>query len=324
MIAPDPTGPRGAGLPRPGLGFGGAYLVGALHAHASRRLVDVAFERGVRHFDVAPSYGLGTAEAVLGSALHKRRDAVTITTKVGLPGARLSLPKLLLRSAAAPLRARFPSLGRGAPGPAAGAAPAAASPRQARFDLGFVRGSVEESLRRLRTDHVDVLLLHEAWPEDVTEELVRYLEDGRAAGRFRAIGIGSDRGHNQAIVARWPGVFDVVQHSWSVLDRAAPAFADDVLTITHRAVMGALQPLRARLADQAFCRAGSEATGTDLADPRRLAPLLLGAALAANPAGLALIGSRSQGRLLESLAILDDPGAIAAGGRLRAFLARPA
>jgi hypothetical protein len=73
------------GLPQ--LGFGAAALGNlftALDDDTARAAVDAAWDAGVRHFDVAPHYGLGLAERRLGSALAERpRDDYVLSTKVG-------------------------------------------------------------------------------------------------------------------------------------------------------------------------------------------------------------------------------------------------
>src|SRR5262245_32083549 len=66
------------------IGLGCGRLIGGTSFRTSARLVEAALELGIRHFDVAPSYGLGTAEDVLGAVPGGVRD-VTVTTKIGAP-----------------------------------------------------------------------------------------------------------------------------------------------------------------------------------------------------------------------------------------------
>lgn len=302
-----------ADMPR--LGMGTAYLVGGLNRRAAARMVHAALDHGVRYFDTAPPYGMRTAESTLADALNGRRSEVIVATKVGLAFEPAPPLKLLFRSAAAPLRARFPSLAR----------PPATSPgddgsgARGRFDLAFVEASVASSMARLGTDRLDVLLLHEARLADLSDELLRYLEQGKASGRFGRLGVGSRRGDVEAITAHHPGVFDIAQYSWDVLDPATPVTRRAV-TITHGNVMGALAPLRHRLADTDWRVRASDAAGMDLGDEATLARVLLGAALALNPDGLALVASRSVERMRSNLEALADPAYLTAGRRLHGFL----
>src|ERR1700744_6008843 len=69
-------------LPR--LGFGCSGLMASLDRFESARVLRSAAEAGISHFDVAPSYGYGEAEGVLGEFLRGRRDAFTVTSKFGI------------------------------------------------------------------------------------------------------------------------------------------------------------------------------------------------------------------------------------------------
>ncbi|MDQ6777489.1 MAG: aldo/keto reductase, partial [Actinomycetota bacterium] len=73
------------------LGFGCAELYREPSSAQRRRLLDSAHHAGIRHFDVAPMYGLGVAERELGAFASQRRDQVVIATKFGIspsPAAR--------------------------------------------------------------------------------------------------------------------------------------------------------------------------------------------------------------------------------------------
>jgi aryl-alcohol dehydrogenase-like predicted oxidoreductase len=301
----------GGRIDLPPLGFGCAYLIGGFNAPAARRMVDRVFEMGLRHFDVAPLYGGGFAEDVLGAALQGRRDRVSIATKVGLPRPARTL-STMARSLLAPLRARFQRLAR-----ASGEGP----PGRGRFDLPFVEASVSESLRRLRTERLDLLLLHEVDAEDVSDALAAFLERGRSEGRFGAIGVGAARERCEAIAARFPGLFDVWQYSWSPLDAQPPQIAPGGAHVLHRTVMRALAPLAERVAgDRAFAARASAATGLDLARREELSPALIAASIAANPGGLVLAASRSQARMESNIAAVTDPRYAPAGATLLALL----
>ena len=73
----------GTGVLTSAVGFGCAGLFRIPRREARRWILDSAYDAGIRHFDVAPMYGLGSAEAELASFLKSRRDNVTITTNSG-------------------------------------------------------------------------------------------------------------------------------------------------------------------------------------------------------------------------------------------------
>src|SRR5689334_980851 len=71
------------------VGFGCSSLTGTDASNAIR-VLEVAFDAGVRHFDTARYYGYGEAEGILGRFLNSRRSQVTITTKFGIEPPRRS------------------------------------------------------------------------------------------------------------------------------------------------------------------------------------------------------------------------------------------
>ena len=164
------------------LAFGGAPI-GNLYETVTdddaTRAVTRAWELGIRHFDTAPYYGYGLSESRIGDALNGLdRDSFTLSTKVG----------------------RLIEVDTGRHDHADGFV---VDGRRARFDYsrdGILR-SLEASLRRLRSDHVDILLLHdigmlthgENHPAVLREALDKALPtmvELRDQGVCRAIGLG--------------------------------------------------------------------------------------------------------------------------------------
>jgi Aldo/keto reductase family len=142
------------------------------------RIIGAALDLGIRHFDTAPLYGDGLAERCLGEILQKKRKDVFIATKVGWPPNWLvdtlpsfSIPVRLIRAAGY----RFLST---------------TTPRPPISAQG-IRDNVRSSLRRLRTDYVDLLMLHEPAPEilDDPESVLETLLDLRASGLARQVGL---------------------------------------------------------------------------------------------------------------------------------------
>ena len=188
------------------LGFGCASLGSRVGEGAGLRALAAAHDAGVTWLDLAPLYGAGRAEEIAGRFLKGRpRDSVQLCSKVGLaPGVRpRGLKAALMPLARAAVQA-VPSLRgilrRG------GAQPAEALP----LTPALLTGTLEESLRRLGTDHLDLYALHGVAPAALTDEVVRTLETLRAAGKARAVAVaGDDAAGRAAITIGAP--FGVVQ-----------------------------------------------------------------------------------------------------------------
>ncbi|WP_097911800.1 aldo/keto reductase [Streptomyces sp. b84] len=167
-----------SGVPVTALGFGGAAVAGLYEdvgEEAAAAAVDAAWDAGIRYFDTAPHYGLGLSERRLGAALRDRpRHAYTLSTKVG--------------------RVLEPYDG-GGDDRAHGFAVPATHRRRWDFSADGVRRSLEDSLRRLGLDRIDLVLLHD--PDDHGEQAFREaypaLEELRSQGVVGAIGVGMNQ-----------------------------------------------------------------------------------------------------------------------------------
>ena len=167
------------------LGFGCASLGSRVAAADGLNALAAAFDAGVNWFDVAPAYGAGEAETLLGRFLRGRRDRAFVVTKVGMaPPRRLGALRLAyalgrpLAARATALRSGFRSL-------------AATRNRRMPLTAELVERSIGESLRRLGLDCVDVYALHDPDPADVGRDDVR-------AALTRAI----ERSTNSAVSGR--------------------------------------------------------------------------------------------------------------------------
>lgn len=142
------------------LGFGawgiggrtaGETSYGDTDDNRSRAALDRAFDLGITFYDTAPAYGDGHSEALIGAAFAARRGRVVIATKAGLP--------------------RFGD-----------------SPD---FTPEALRQSLDGSLRRLKSDYVDLFQLHNP-PSDLfrrAPESYAALESLRREGKIRAFGV---------------------------------------------------------------------------------------------------------------------------------------
>jgi aryl-alcohol dehydrogenase-like predicted oxidoreductase len=155
--------------------FGTASLHHMRPAEQSN-LLGSACDVGITHFDTAPYYGYGLAEVALGLFLTKRPQ-FTVTTKIGLYPPRLRTGT------------RTEMMGRKALGRVFGGLARPVSD----FDVRRARASLEESLRRLKRDRVELLLIHEPEFADIDEQaLTEWLHEERKRGRISAFGIAGE------------------------------------------------------------------------------------------------------------------------------------
>lgn len=165
------------------LGFGCAALLGRASRKASLTALGTAFDAGITFYDTARSYGYGGSEGLLGEFFAGRRDKVVICTKFGILPAAQSGWKQKLKPLARAVVKAVPALRKAAQ------QQAASQFVGGQFDVATLRSSFETSLRELRTEYVDMLILHAA-PEsvlaqdDLLEAMGRLVESGmvRMAG----------------------------------------------------------------------------------------------------------------------------------------------
>jgi D-threo-aldose 1-dehydrogenase len=284
------------------LGFGCSSLMGGLNRAESLSILEIAFDAGIRHFDVAPMYGFGQAESCLGEFLTRRRGQVTLTTKYGIPPpARQGLISFA-RSVARPVIQAVPGLKGGLTSAAVKASGASA---KASFTVEEARASLERSLRELKTDHIDVWLLHDAVAGDLHDEgLLRLMQDSVASGVIGTFGVGSERAAIDEIASRRPEYLPVVQFAWSVLD--SPVASTGSFRIHHR-TLSQHSRLHAQLrADKARCARWSSIIGADIAHPETLSSLMLKAALLENPSGIVLFSSRRAAHIRHNVEIAGN------------------
>ena len=132
------------------VGLGTNNFGGRIDYEQSKAVVDEAIEQGITLLDTADIYSQGTSEEYIGRALEGRRDAVFVATKFGKPMDE--------------------------------------NPSDARGSRAYVRWAVEGSLRRLRTDYIDVYQMHEPDPSTPVEETLGVLDELVREGKVRWIG----------------------------------------------------------------------------------------------------------------------------------------
>jgi len=292
----------------PRLGFGGASLVGGPSRSHSLKLLETAFDCGIRHFDVAPSYGLGSAEDVLGEFASHHRGEITITTKFGsarplawqrvvVQWARVILRPVVSRASALkrPLIRTFTNH----------------TPAGPKFEAAAMLRSLDISLRALRLERIDVFLLHEVGAGELTDELFLALERAEQDGKIGAWGIGSALQKLDRIADGPLTRARVLQFEWAPTTSLQSKYPG-TLVIVHQAIAGMFAPLRALLKNEILCRSWSERVELDLTDRRELARMILAAALASNADGMVLFWSSNLDRVRANTVALDakykEPG----------------
>lgn len=309
------------------LGFGCADLFRE-PGRARRRLLEVALDAGIRHFDVAPMYGLGLVEREVGRFARGRRDRIVIATKFGIAPTGAARALARVQGPVQRALAAMPALGERA-GPPDGDPRSGALGSALYGSPGYgaeaARRSLERSLRELRTDHVDVLLLHDPRPGDVRSDDVReYLESARAAGLIRAWGVAGEPGPTVEAVSRLGPPVPVLQVRDDVFLRSlravpATAYRTAILFgVVGRALARILAHVRS---DETVRRRWNDATGLDCSQPGEIAALLLRDGLRES-AGLILFSTVRPGRIEAAARAADaDPSTQPALDAFRALVA---
>jgi aryl-alcohol dehydrogenase-like predicted oxidoreductase len=170
----------------------------------SIRIIHRALDAGINFVDTADVYSLGESEEIVGKALEGRRDDVVLASKLHYP------------------------MGDG--------------PNQRGNSRRWIVTAVEESLRRLRTDHLDLYQVHRPDPTVDVEETLSALSDLIHSGKVRAVG-GSGFSASEIVEAQWIAErrglerFRTEQPPYSILNRSIER---EVLPVSHRYGMGTL------------------------------------------------------------------------------------
>lgn len=199
------------------LGFGCAALMGRASRSESLTALGTAFDAGITFFDNARSYGFGASEGLLGQFLQGRRDKVIVCTKFGILPVARNWKQLVKPVARAAIRL-VPSLRQAAQRQAANQFNAN------QFSLATLQLSFDTSLRQLRTDYVDMLLLHEPpvsvfEQEDLLEALTRLVEQGKV----RMAGISAEADVIESVFAQRPAGLTCAQFAVNLSNIAITA-----------------------------------------------------------------------------------------------------
>jgi aryl-alcohol dehydrogenase-like predicted oxidoreductase len=272
------------------IGFGCASLGSRVDARRGTEALARAYDAGVSWFDVAPSYGDGHAEVLLGEFLAGKRSQVTVCTKVGVLPCRVPFALHVFKPVVRHVIELLPELRKHV---------VKLRPATERVELTglFIESSIVESLKRLQTDYVDVLALHEAHLADVQrEDVLQALENIVRKGYARTISLASDLSVALAAVALSEriGIIQIANSPFApnvaLAKQQLPA-GRSVGFVTHSVYShdGPLDALTAIIANEADKRALMDYRGYHGAPRRAAAALLLDFALASNPEGVVLL-----------------------------------
>lgn len=183
----------------------GGWMWGGCDENGALGAICAALDAGVNLFDCAPLYGWGAAEELLGRAMKGRRDKFLVATKCGLrwngDGWTPDVGEFHFRFDDKGLA------GDGAPGVC-----------RRWLAPESVRWEVEQSLRRLGTDHIDIYFTHAPDATTPVEETIEVLLRLKSEGKIRAVGCSNV---TPALLKQYlaSGELDALQEKFNLLDR---------------------------------------------------------------------------------------------------------
>jgi methylglyoxal reductase len=169
----------------------GGWMWGGTDEAESVDAIRASIDAGVWLIDTAPAYGMGRSEEIVGKAVAGRRDRVVLATKCGL----------VWHTAKG---GRFFDQG--------------GKPVHRYLGPDSIAWELEQSLRRLRTDYIDLYITHWQDPTTPIAETMGALEDLKKAGKIRAIGASNvSPADVEAYLAAGP--LDAIQEQYSMVHR---------------------------------------------------------------------------------------------------------
>jgi D-threo-aldose 1-dehydrogenase len=289
------------------LGFGCASLLRIPEAEQRQRLLDLAVDHGILHFDVARMYGLGFAEAELAGVIRRHPGQLTIATKFGLGKSGPPSSAVQRQGGMRRILQAVPVLR-----PLARRLVAGRIRRD--FSADHCRLSLATSLKQLGIDALDLLLLHEPLTHDwVDPSLEDTLNDLLHEAQIGGYGIS---GHPSPTFSLWRQRQGLAPHLLQWEDNAFEFSPLEVSSprsgLPLRSRYGLIRNSLPRI-QQAFAfdpqlqRHWSERLSVDLIDSDVLVAALLSSSLASFPNDLLVFSTTSPARLLRLLSFLHAP-----------------
>jgi aryl-alcohol dehydrogenase-like predicted oxidoreductase len=204
------------------VGFGGSRIGGFFAQNAgSKEALGVlckALDAGITFYDTADMYSQGESEVLIGKAFHNRRDQVILATKGGycLPTRRKLIARIkpLVRPLVNALRLKRAKLPAGTSGTIS-----------QDFTPAYLAQALEASLRRLRTEYIDLYQLHSPPPEFIHSgafgEAIETLEKFKRQGKIRFYGVATEQPSDAALCLMHSAGISSVQLGFGLLDLEA-------------------------------------------------------------------------------------------------------
>ncbi|RWH84705.1 MAG: aldo/keto reductase [Mesorhizobium sp.] len=169
----------------------GGWMWGGTDEAESIAAIQASIDAGVSLIDTAPAYGLGRSEEIVGKAIKGRRDRAVIATKCGLNWHSKKGNHFFDQDG---------------------------TPVNRYLGADGIAYEVEQSLRRLGTDYIDLYITHWQDPTTPIAQTMEALERLKSAGKIRAIGASN---LNAAELQQYVGTgqLDAIQERYSMLDR---------------------------------------------------------------------------------------------------------
>jgi len=283
------------------LGYGTTSLMAVQRSEERLALLECAYDSGIHHFDTAPYYGYGEAERVMGEFLRGKRDQVTITTKFGIQPPSV-VRNRFVNQLARKILGFAPSLR------AMLSRKAQSLSKSGAFSAEAARTSLEQSLKSLRTDHIDLYLLHEPTSRDAgSPEILDFLEEEVRRGTILAYGCGGEfpmiRELAQAGLptSRWLQFEDNILAPHVSEIRALGANC-----ITYRTFLKVLPVVSGWLDANPRIRSEWESRiSMNLSEKGALPALLLGQSMRSNHEGIVLFSSSRCDRIRDAASVAD-------------------
>jgi len=183
----------------------GGWMWGGTDEKESIRTIHAALDQGINLIDTAPIYGYGRSEEIVGEALHQfgRRESIILATKVGLDWTNGKIERNSTRQR--------------------------------------ILQELEDSLRRLQTDYLDIYQVH--WPDPLVpvEETAAVLRELYEQGKIRAIGVSN---YSREEMTRFETIapLHTVQPPYNLFERQIEhdvlpfAFGHGITTLTYGAL----------------------------------------------------------------------------------------
>ena len=176
------------------------------------RVLDYAFESGINFFDTADTYTFGNSESLIGKAFKRKRDKVIISTKVGfLPSSLSTYAKSFVpflgssRKFIKPFKRSIKKI----------------SKKKQDFSSSHILQSIEKSLKRIRSDYIDIYLLHNPPSKILIEgEIFVLLDKLKVEGKIRFYGVSAGSIEDAVLCLNIPNV-SVLQVKFNIIQSEA-------------------------------------------------------------------------------------------------------